>query len=246
MFWSRRQSFDGQYVRFIMESVVLLSFLKQRAKQLKKGKSLSQSQALNEAAKELGYSNYKNYLNLLEANRKQSKPSKEVILKNISSEDDMLKKMGLAISFIQKYEIPIQDLLGILKLFQDSEAMQFVCEQSNLKDKIQSFFFNDFLTDEGKSEIQMHDPYYVAKDISLNNLIYKINGDMIEVEGNYDLKIGFEFEVEDEYKEYPHFKDRSLSGPFEITIDRAEKITIEYTDIYKEFDDGTFQAASFR
>lgn len=229
-----------------MESVVLLSFLKQRAKQLKKEKSLSQSQALNEAAKELGYSNYKNYLNLLEANRKQSKSSKEVILKNISSEDDMRKKMELAISFIQKYEIPIQDLLDILKLFQDSGDMQFVCEQSNLKDKIQLFFFNDFLTDKGKSEIQMHDPYYVAKDISLNNLIYKINGDMIEVEGNYDLKIGFEFEVEDEYKEYPHVKDRSLSGPFEITIDRAEKITIEYTDIYKEFDDGIFQAASFR
>lgn len=47
------------------ESIALLSFLKQRARQLKKEKSLRSCQALDEAARELGYSNYKNYLNVL-------------------------------------------------------------------------------------------------------------------------------------------------------------------------------------
>lgn len=40
-----------------MKSLVLLSFLKQLARQLKKEKSLKSNQALNEAARELGYYN---------------------------------------------------------------------------------------------------------------------------------------------------------------------------------------------
>lgn len=35
---------------------------------------------------------------------------------------------------------------------------------------------------------------------------------MLYVEGDYKLKIEFESEVPDEYKEYPHFKDRKLLG----------------------------------
>ncbi|HUD02168.1 MAG TPA: hypothetical protein VMR37_07555 [Rhabdochlamydiaceae bacterium] len=216
------------------KSLVLSSFLKQRTKQLKKEKSLSQNQALNEAAKELGYSNYRNYLNLLESTRKQSKSFKDVLLKKISSEKDMSKKMDLAISFIQKHETPFQDLLDILKLFRHAEeGMQSVCEQSNLKDEIQKYWLNYFLSHEGKAEIEgSFYENYIAKDISLSNLCYAIVGDRICVDGWYDLTIEFEFEVEDErYREYPHFQDHLLSGCFEITIDWNKEITTVNSDI---------------
>lgn len=55
-----------------MKSIVSPSFLKQRARQIKKAKSLSQHEALNEASVELGFSNYKHFLNVLEENKKST------------------------------------------------------------------------------------------------------------------------------------------------------------------------------
>jgi hypothetical protein len=165
--------------------IVSISFLKQKARQLKKEKSLSQSEALNEASKQLGYSNYKNYLNVRKANREQSTGSKEVLLRNISSENDVSKKVDLAISFIQKSKIPFRNLLDVLKLFKYSkEALNSVCEKTTLKEELQTYLFNDFHTDEGKDEIQMWQPYFVAKEIFLKNLIYEIKEDMLCVEGD--------------------------------------------------------------
>lgn len=125
-------------------SFVSPSFLKQKARQLKKEKSLSQSQALDEAARQLGFSNYKNYLNISEANKKQSKPPIAVLLKNISSEKDMFKKMDLAISSIINFKIPFHDQLDILKLFQHSDDFdgsydsdtQAVCEKLKLSEDL--------------------------------------------------------------------------------------------------------------
>jgi len=232
-----------------MSSIVSQSFFKQKARQIKKEKSLSQHQALDQAAREFGYSNYKNYLNVLEANRNQSKqPPKEVLLKNISSENDMTKKVNLAISFIQGFEISFQDLLDILKLFQHSEKdIQFLCEKSNLKDEIQSYLLNDFLTDEGKDEVHFRQPYFIAKEISLIDLTYEIDEDMLRVDGNYNLKTKFEFEMEedDPLSKDDRFNDRQLFGSFGITIDRNKKINITHSDIGEKFN-GFFQAASFR
>ncbi len=72
------------------KSLVSPSFIKQKAKQLKREKSLSQSQALNEAVQLFGFSNYKNYLNILEDNCKQSKVLINNLIKNISSEKGRL------------------------------------------------------------------------------------------------------------------------------------------------------------
>lgn len=209
--------------------LVLSSFFKQRAKQLKKEKSLSQNQALNEAAKELGYSNYKNYLNLLISKRNQSISSKDDLLKEISFETNMSKKIDLAIPFIQNPATPFQDIIDILKLFQDSEKdMQFVCEKTNLKNEIQQYWFNDYLTGEGESEIYGFNEYYVAKDLSIKEIQYRIDGDHICVDGEYDLTIKFGFELEDESdrEKYPHFQDHLWSGDFEISINRNKEITV--------------------
>jgi hypothetical protein len=211
------------------KSPVLASFLKQRAKQLKKEKSLSHHEALDEAAKELGHSNYKNYRNLLEDKRRQSKLSKNVLLKKISLETDMSKKMDLAAPFVQNLETPFQDLLDILKLFKYSEeALQLLCEKSNIKNEIQQYWFNHYLNGDGEAEIYGLHEHYVAKDLMVKELKYKINEDMICIDGEYDLTIKFGFELEDEsYREkYPHFQDYLCRGDFEITIDKHKEITI--------------------
>lgn len=208
---------------------ILLSFVKQRARQLKKEKSLSQHQALDEAAKEFGYSKYRNYLNLLESTHKQSKSPKDSLLKKISSENDMSKKISLAVPFIQNPKTPFQDLLDIFKLFQHSEdALQFVCEKSNVKNEIQQYWFNDYRTGEGEAEIYDFNEYYVVKDLIVKDLKYKIDGDILCVDGVYDLTIKFGFELEDESdrEKYPHFQDHLWWGDFEITIDRNKEITV--------------------
>lgn len=211
------------------KSLVLLSFLKQRARQLKKEKALSSHQALNEASRELGYCNYKNYLNLLEAERRQYKSPKNVLLQKMSAENNMSKKVGLAIPFIQSPETPFQDSLDILKLFQYSEKdLQFVCEKSNLRNEIQQYWFDDYLNGEGKCEISAFNEYYIAKDLSLRGLHYKLDEDMVCVDGEYDLTIEFGHELEDEsYREkYPHFKDHLWWGDFEITINSNKEIAV--------------------
>jgi hypothetical protein len=68
------------------------SFFKQKSTQLQKEKSLTWHQALDEAARAFGFSNYKNYRNLSKVNRNHPKFYREVILKNISSENDKFKK----------------------------------------------------------------------------------------------------------------------------------------------------------
>ncbi len=224
-----------------MNHVVSPSFLKQKARQLKKEKGLSQSEALNEASKQLDYSNYKNYLNVLKANREQSENSKEVLLRTISSEKIASKKVDLAVSFLQSSKIPFRDLLDILELFKHSKkSLNSVCEKSTLKAELQTYLFNDFLTDESKDEIQMWEPYFVAKEIFLKNLIYEIKDDLLCVEGDYDLEIKFEYDLDENEPESKddRFKDRWLFGSFEITIDRNKKITFVNSDIGQYADGG--------
>jgi hypothetical protein len=250
-----------------MITLVSPTFIKQRARQLKREKSLSQSQAYDEAARESGFSNYKHYLNYLE-NHQQPKPSIEDILKNILLKKDISKEMELAISYIKNFEIPFHDILSILKLFQYSEGdknfiykkltldkdfhdlvkpdLQYVGEKLNLMNsEIQSYLLDDFLTKEGESEIQFRHPHFMAKTISLHDLAYAIDVDTLRVNGQFDLAIKFESKVPEEYKEEPHFKDRSLFGCFVIDISRNKKIKIVHSEI-GEIIDGYMYKSWFR
>ncbi|HAT7045870.1 TPA: hypothetical protein ACGAPA_003357, partial [Legionella pneumophila] len=49
------------------------TYLKQKAKKLKKSDNLSMCVALDEVSKVYGFSNYRHYLNVFESNQKQSK-----------------------------------------------------------------------------------------------------------------------------------------------------------------------------
>ena len=74
-------------MRLYEEVLVTPTFLKQKAKSLKKEKAISLHKALEETAIHFGFTNYKNFLNEWEANQQpQSKSAIESLLKKLSSE----------------------------------------------------------------------------------------------------------------------------------------------------------------
>lgn len=222
------------------KTFVLLSAIRKRAKQLRKEKFLKWNHALDESAKELGFSNFKNYKNTSEANIKEYKSSLDILFKNMSLENDISKKMEEAISFVQNQNPPFKDILDILKLFHDSHELgehpdfewiddvHFVCVKLNLMtDEIQSYLLSEFFAEEGENNI--HDFYlcnYTAKKISISNMTYEIREDTIYADGHYRLTI------EGESYEPPHnLEERELEGSFGVNIDRNKKMILEHSDI---------------
>ena len=146
-----------------MTSPISPSFLKQVARKLKKERSITQSMALDYAAKLHGFTNYKNYLNVLEEKKKNSSPSKDTLLKNIFSEIDIQKKESLAITYIHNFNPPFEILFKIVNEFKNSEeVVQTVCSQSGLHNKVQALM-------EG----------FVAKHISIRGLNYSFKNGLI-------------------------------------------------------------------
>lgn len=225
------------------KTFVLLSVLEKSAKRLKKEKSLNWHQARDEAAKEFGFTNFKNYQNIKKIDIHQYKLSFEILLKKLLSENNISKKRDFVFLFMQNYETPFRDFLSILKQFQESEKdVHYICDRLNLmKNEIQQYLLDDFLSEDGQSEIEMFYQYYIAKDIALNNLSYSINENTLLVDGEYSLTIAFNGEVPDHYKNEPHFEDHTLCGSFEIVVDRNKKITLEDASIGEdEYNGGPF------
>lgn len=213
-----------------MESIISPSFLKQKARQLKKEKSINQHQALDEAAKLYGYSNYKHYLNVLEVVSKR----KVTHFKNISLEKDSFKKIELAVNFIHTFKVPFHEQLEVIQLFYDPAAVQSLCEKLGLmKDEIEQFLFKDFLTDEGKYEITFRAPHFIAKKLSTSDLTYEIQDGVLCVDGQYILTTEFEYELDadDPISKDQRFNDRDFDGCFGVEIDMNKKISIIHSDM---------------
>ncbi|HGK7609086.1 TPA: hypothetical protein ACJ6J3_00090 [Legionella pneumophila] len=210
-------------------------YLKQEAKKLKKIQGLSMGKALDEVSKKLGFSNYRHYLNVYESNLKEPAPSKEALLKMISSERDMLKKMKIATSFIQQFKTPFRDVLNIINQFQHSrKAVQSICGKLNLmKKEIQSFLLNDFLSEEGQDEINFRAPYFIAKKIFISHLDYEINANALNVNGQYVLQTEFELELDhnDPLSKDARFNDREFEGSFRVEINKDKTITLIHSDM---------------
>ena len=181
MFWSRRQSIHGHYGVYMKKAFVLLSILKKRAKQLKKEKFLSWHQALDEASKEFGFSNYKNYKNIFEA--------------------------------------------------QHTEAMEYCLKE--ISPKIESFMLKTFLEDKGRAEINFRAPYFIAKEVSINDLAYETNETGLYIAGNYILKAEFEFGLDenDPISKDARFNDREFDGWFGVKIGKDKKIILMFSDM---------------
>ncbi|OYZ11981.1 MAG: hypothetical protein B7Y39_18915 [Bdellovibrio sp. 28-41-41] len=218
------------------KSPVSPSFLKQRARQIKKEKSLTQHQALDEAAKELGHSNYKNFLNILDMGQPQPKPATEDQMQALwlDKQKVMTKKLYAVQPLFENFKIPFHDLFNTLNENKNSkDTVQSICEKSALKEYLELYFLIDALRDE-EGEIDDYTPYHVAKKASLKNVIYKFKKGKIFVEGEYDLKLEFGFEYDKDDK-HPTFQDEEMSGYFELTLDSDKNISIEDMDIGHNF-----------
>lgn len=223
------------------------SFLKQEAKKLKKKLGISTSESLDETAKKFGYQNYRHYLNVSEANLMKSISEKESLFKSITLESNLSRKMDLAVDYIQKFKIPFKEQLDVLEFFQRSqEILRTLCEKLTLKDEVQKFIQNYFLTEKSQKELQTYPmrENFVAKDLSVKSLTYRLEGNKLFIDGNYDLSFEFAEVVPDEYKNLPHFRRSSMFGDFEITIDYNKKITIDELSIGEDIN-GTIFMESF-
>lgn len=209
------------------------SFLKQKARQLKKEKSLTQHQALEEASRILGFSNYRNYLNLLESNVPKPKPATEEQIEavRLEKEDIALRRAHSLIAETEASKIKLQELLARLKGAEGSEAdVQSICEKNQALYKyLELYFFSDFLRDE-ECEIEDFAPYHIAKQVSLKNLVFRFEDDLLFVEGDYDLALEFAFDYDKDDKS-DTFKDQEMFGSFELTIDQNLEIEFENQDI---------------
>ncbi|MFT4060671.1 MAG: hypothetical protein QM652_14145 [Legionella sp.] len=136
---------------------------------------------------------------------------------------------------MENHEIPLRDLFDILQQFQHSEeTVQVICQKLNLlKDAIESFLFNDFLTDAGRSEINFRASNFIAKEVSISDLTYQIEEDLLYVDGDYLLKTEFEFELDenDPISKDERFKDRQFDGSFGVEINRNKNIIIVHSDM---------------
>ena len=220
-----------------MTSVVSPSYLKQVARKLKKEKSITQSEALDEAAKQFDFSNYKHYLNSLEEKKKNSPPSKDMLLTAIFSESDMQKKESLAITYIHNFNPAFKILFKLVSEFKNSrEAIQSVCSQSGLHNEVHASLLSFFL--EARNEIQglplMEG--FVAKHISIRSLDYSFKNGLICTTGKYNLEFEFEEEVPEFQKHLPHFRRNPMFGEFEVSYDENKKEIIENPTIADEID----------
>ncbi len=219
-----------------MTSLVSPSFIKQKARQLKKEKSISLHQAYDEAVAPYGFANYKNYLNALKA--KSNLPlSREDLFKNILLEKDVSKKESLAVSFIHSFNPPFLEFLQIIKEFKTSEdVIQHLCSQSALQNDIQKSLLSYFL--ESKSDVQALPLMegFVAKNVLVRSLNYKFSDGHIFASGKYHLEFEFEDKISEESKHLPHFRRDPMFGTFDARIDKDKKIIFENPIIGDEVD----------
>lgn len=211
--------------------IVSPSFLKQKARQLKKSKSLTQSEALNEASQELGFSNYKNYLNALESSRPEPPDPADFemeIWEQMNGESS--KRIAIVDSLLQKLKLPFGELLDSLEQARHWKTRQSICEKyPELKEFIRLHIHMDSLEDEGGS-LELISSYHLPKEAEVKNLVFRLGDDLLLVEGDYELKLDFAFEHEPN-DPHPLLEDRSAWGSFELTIDRNKTLTIEHSDI---------------
>lgn len=197
-----------------------------------------------------------NKINISSSNlASQRESSFKSLLELISLEKDMLKKSQLTISFIQNSTFHFHEVLDILKLFQnididkhlaykklrlDNELhdliqpwIQYICEQLMLmKDDVQRYLFNDFL--EKPEDLKDIHPYFIAKELTVSNLMYEIGNDSLHIEAEYLLTLELDNSrilLDEEVAKEMRFKEDKASGSFGIKIDRNKKIHMEHCDI---------------
>lgn len=227
------------------KALVTPTFLKQKAKQLKKEKSISLHQALEETAVQYGFTNYKHFLNDWESNRQpESKSVIEALLIKLSSEKDMAKKLELAVPFVQNNKMSFPEMFDIFEQFrQSAEAGQTVCENSYFLDHVVGTMLLEYFR-QSKADVQALPlmEHFVAKNIVIENLECELITERLNVRGLYTIEFEFEYisEIEEDMKHMSHFNREPMFGQFEMTIDRNRQVTIANPTIGEVNEDGLF------
>lgn len=226
----------------MIRSVVSLSVLKQKAKQIKKAKSISLHQALNEAAKAFGFSNYKNYLNALKEQEMILETKKRVNEQLMAGQKrtEIFKKLESLVLVLQKLKEPFGQFVDeLMKNDYSDEEIQEVCGQNiDLKKYLELKLLREFLLDEG-ADLDSEAPYHIAKTVTLKNLSYKTadipnyiedDGNSLYVEAEYDLTLNCILGHEPG-EMHPFVQDRHASGFVELVVDIRGELNIDNMDI---------------
>lgn len=222
------------------------TFLKQKAKQLKKEKkSISLHQAREEMAIQYGFSNYRHFLNEWESNQKPKSQSEiEALLRSLSSEKDMTKKLEIAIPFLQNNKMSFPEMFDVFEKFRSSaEAVQAVCENSFFLDHVVSTMLLEYFR-VSKEDVQALPlkEHFIARNVVVEDLECELITERLNVKGLYTIEFEFEYwsDLEEEMKQMPHFNRDPMFGQFEMTIDRNKQVTIANPTIGEIDEDGVF------
>lgn len=225
------------------KSLVTPTFLKQKAKALKKEKSISFHQALEETAIQFGFANYKHFLNEWEANQ-QPKSASDIadLLKKLSLEKDMDHKLDLAIPHLLVNRMSFPEMFDIFEHFRESEeAFHLICKSSYFLDHaLRTMMLQYFQV--SKADVQglpMMD-HFIAKDVVIEDIACEMLTERLVVKGLYTIWFEFESlaEVPEDMKHMSHFNRDPMFGQFDLTIDRNKQFTIANPTIGEIGEDG--------
>lgn len=225
------------------KSLVTPTFLKQKAKALKKEKSISFHQALEETAIQCGFANYKHFLNDWEANQ-QPKSASDIadLLKKLSSEKDMVQKLELAIPYVLVNKLSFPEMFDIFEHFrEDDDAFQLICKSTFFLDHVLRTMLLQYFQ-RCKEDVQALplNEHFIASDIVVEEISCELLTERLAIKGLYT--ISFEFEhlssVPEDMKHMSHFNRDPMFGQFDLTIDRNKQVTIANPTIGEIGEDG--------
>ena len=229
------------------KSPVPLSFIQRKAKQLEKeNPNLKHRHALDEAAKSFGHSNYKNYQNEYEAYKKwfSAELERGADLAMEEQTNKMAEKRWQVSPVFENFKTPVADLINIFKTKKHSdEAVQSICEkESAIREYLELYFLLESLDGDDSYDLVTLCPYHIPQKTELHFLKFKYGKDELDeptddellyVEGEFRIncKIMFEHTQEDkDARDDGFFNDCTLSGYFDITIDKNQNVREVYFD----------------
>lgn len=210
--------------------LVAPQFLKQKARQLKKEKSLKQREALDQASMLFGFTNYQNYLNELETSRTPRMATDEEMHKLWEDKQAVaMERYAEVEELVQNLDFPIEEFIKTARqLSKKSEKQMFFEEKTNVKKILELKLLQEFLADE-ESNVDDYARYHIAKAVALKDLRFKTLKGRLKVEGYYDLTLEFAFDYDDDKSEF--FKDDKMFGWFILTVDAEKNVVFEDMDI---------------
>ena len=212
------------------------SLIRQKAKKIKKEKSIPYLQALNEAAKDFGHSNFQNHKNVKEEKRIEHLALKANAEHQLWEDKakEASKRLKPVLSEIKSFSMSFQVLLGISTDLQLAKKGLQKKLKSNalLKKFIELHLLKDALEDED-GVIDDYEQHHIPAQLDVKNLNFKVKNNILKVEGEYDLALEFAHDY-DKVDTSEFFQNRTMGGWFDLRITQEKEVKIEINDIWTE------------